>query len=240
MPRFFIDYIPEERAVLTGTDGHHIAKSLRMRPGESLILCDSIGMDYHCEIERVEGDTVTVKVLHFCQSVSEPTVHVTLYQAFPKADKMDSVVQKAVELGVTRIVPMLSERCVSRPDEKAVKKKIDRWQKISEEAAKQSGRGVIPQVSMPLSFRSAIQEAIETGKALFFYEGGGEHISSLVDSEIRELSLFIGPEGGFASSEVQFAKEQGVSVATLGPRILRTETAPIAARAAVMLATDNL
>ena len=153
---------------------------------------------------------------------------------------MDSVVQKAVELGVTRIVPMLSERCVSRPDEKAVKKKIDRWQKISEEAAKQSGRGVIPQVSMPLSFRSAIQEAIETGKALFFYEGGGEHISSLVDSEIRELSLFIGPEGGFASSEVQFAKEQGVSVATLGPRILRTETAPIAALAAVMLATDNL
>lgn len=172
MPRFFIDYIPEERAILTGPDAHHIAKSLRMRPGEPLILCDSIGTDYNCEIEQIDGETVTVKVLNFCRSVSEPSVFVTLYQAFPKADKMDAVVQKSVELGVSRIVPMLSERCVSRPDEKAVKKKADRWQKIAEEAAKQSGRGVIPQVSPSLPFRAAIQEAEKAGEILFFYEGG--------------------------------------------------------------------
>ena len=172
MPRFFIDYIPEERAILTGPDAHHIAKSLRMRPGEPLILCDSIGTDYNCEIEQIDGETVTVKVLNFCRSVSEPSVFVTLYQAFPKADKMDAVVQKSVELGVSRIVPMLSERCVSRPDEKAVKKKADRWQKIAEEAAKQSGRGVIPQVAPSLPFRAAIQEAEKAGEILFFYEGG--------------------------------------------------------------------
>lgn len=240
MPRFFIDYVPEERAVLTGPDARHIAKSLRMRPGETLILCDSIGTDYHCEIEQIDGETVTVKILNFCHSVSEPTTFVTLYQAFPKADKMDTVVQKAVELGVSRVVPVLSERCVSRPDEKAAKKKIDRWQKIAEEAAKQSGRGVIPQVSNALPFRAAIEEAAQNGTILFFYEGGGERISALINPEMRKLSLFIGPEGGFAESEVNLAREYGAHVATLGPRILRTETAPIAALAAVMLATDNM
>ena len=240
MPRFFIDYIPEERAILTGPDAHHIAKSLRMWPGEPLILCDSIGTDYNCEIEQIDGETVTVKVLNFCRSVSEPSVFVTLYQAFPKADKMDAVVQKSVELGVSRIVPMLSERCVSRPDEKAVKKKADRWQKIAEEAAKQSGRGVIPQVAPSLPFRAAIQEAEKEGEILFFYEGGGEHISALVGPKTQKLSLFIGPEGGFAEAEVRFAQEHGAKIATLGPRILRTETAPIAALAAIMLATDNL
>ena len=153
---------------------------------------------------------------------------------------MDAVVQKSVELGVSRIVPMLSERCVSRPDEKAVKKKADRWQKIAEEAAKQSGRGVIPQVSPSLPFRAAIQEAEKEGEILFFYEGGGEHISALVGPKTQKLSLFIGPEGGFAEAEVRFAQEHGAKIATLGPRILRTETAPIAALAAIMLATDNL
>lgn len=123
MPRFFIDYIPEERAILTGPDAHHIAKSLRMRPGEPLILCDSIGTDYNCEIEQIDGETVTVKVLNFCRSVSEPSVFVTLYQAFPKADKMDAVVQKSVELGVSRIVPMLSERCVSGRTRRPSKRK---------------------------------------------------------------------------------------------------------------------
>lgn len=240
MPRFFIDYVPEARAVLTGPDAKHIAKSLRMHPGEPLILCDSIGTDYNCEIERIDGETVTVSVLNFCRSVSEPSVRVTLYQAFPKADKMDAVVQKAVELGVIRVVPVLSERCVSRPDEKAAKKKIERWQKIAEEAAKQSGRGVIPQVCPYLSFRTAIQEAEQAGTVLFFYEGGGAHISDLVAPATQEASLFIGPEGGFAEAEVAFAQAHGAQMATLGPRILRTETAPIAALAALMLATGNM
>ena len=239
MPRFFIDYIPEERAILTGPDAHHIAKSLRMRPGEPLILCDSIGTDYNCEIEQIDGETVTVKVLNFCRSVSEPSVFVTLYQAFPKADKMDAVVQKSVELGVSRIVPMLSERCVSRPDEKAVKKKADRWQKIAEEAAKQSGRGVIPQVAPSLPFRAAIQEAEKAGEILFFYEGGGEHISALVGPKTQKLSLFIGPEGGFDPEEIRLATEAGIQPITLGKRILRTETAGFTTIAWLMYQLEN-
>ena len=240
MPRFFIDYVPEETAVLTGPDARHIAKSLRMHPGEALVLCDSIGTDYNCEIERIDGEIVTVRVLNFCRSVSEPTVRVTLYQAFPKADKMDAVVQKAVELGVSRVTPVLTERCVSRPDEKAAKKKTERWQKIAEEAAKQSGRGVIPRVSAYMPYHAALREAAQAGGILFFYEGGGERIDALIGPGTRELALFIGPEGGFSQAEVDFAKEQGARVATLGPRILRTETAPIAALAAVMLATGNM
>lgn len=240
MPRFFIDYIPEETAVLTGADGKHIAKSLRMHPGENLILCDSIGTDYHCEIDRIDGETVTVRILNFCRSVSEPSVYATLYQAFPKADKMDTVVQKAVELGVSRIVPVTTARCISRPDAKAARKKGERWQKIAEEAAKQSGRGVIPQVAAPMDLQGAVLEAAPEGITLFFYEGGGESIASLVQPQDRSVSIFIGPEGGFTEEEVAFAKENGARVVTLGPRILRTETAPIAALAAIMLASGNM
>lgn len=240
MPRFFIDYVPEETAVLTGADGKHIAKSLRMHPGENLILCDSIGTDYHCEIDRIDGETVTVRILNFCRSVNEPSVYATLYQAFPKADKMDTVVQKAVELGVSRIVPVTTARCISRPDTKAARKKGERWQKIAEEAAKQSGRGVIPQVAAPMEFQGAVLEAAQEGITLFFYEGGGESIASLVQPQDRSVSIFIGPEGGFTEEEVAFAKENGARVTTLGPRILRTETAPIAALAAIMLASGNM
>lgn len=240
MPRFFIDYVPEEIAVLTGADGKHIAKSLRMHPGESLILCDSIGTDYHCKIDRIDGETVTVRVLSFCRSVSEPSVRATLYQAFSKADKMETVVQKAVELGASRIVPMMTARCISRPDAKTAQKKCERWQKIAEEAAKQSGRGVIPQVAAPMEFQEAILEAAQEDVVLFFYEGGGESIATLIQPKDRSAAIFIGPEGGFSEEEVAFAKAHGARVATLGPRILRTETAPIAALAAIMLASGNM
>lgn len=240
MPKFFIDYIPEESAVITGDDAKHIARSLRMKPGESLILCDSIGTDYNCVIESVESDSVTVRVLNFCQSVAEPSAKVTVYQGLPKSDKMDSIVQKAVETGAVRIVPVMNARCVSRPDEKSVAKKTARWQKISEEAAKQSGRGVIPQVSALMSFSDAVKEAAQSGEIILFFEGGGKSILELVSRETGNLSIFIGPEGGFEQKEVDLALEYGGKIGTLGPRILRTETAPIAALAAIMLATGNM
>ena len=124
MPRFFIDYVPDDTAVITGGDAQHIAHALRMHKGEKLVLCDCLGMDYDGEIERIEpgGVSVLVRILSCCQSVSEPSLRVTLYQALPKQDKFDTVVQKAVELGVYRIVPMLSARCVSRPDERRLPK----------------------------------------------------------------------------------------------------------------------
>jgi len=240
MPRFFINYVPEERVVITGEDGRHITRSLRMQPGERLILCDSIGTDYNCEIESIADGEVTVRVLDFCKTVAEPSVNVTVYQGLPKADKMDSIVQKAVETGAVRIVPVMTARCVSKPDEKAAAKKIERWQKISQEAAKQSGRGVIPQVGALVNYRSAIKEAAQNGEIILFFEGGGQSISQLVSSETKNLAIFIGPEGGFEQAEVDFALQNGGKIGTLGARILRTETAPVAALAAIMLSTGNM
>ncbi len=240
MPKFFIDYIPEERAVITGDDAKHIARSLRMKPGESLVLCDSIGTDYNCVIESVEDGGVAVRVTDFCRSVAEPSAKVTVYQGLPKSDKMDSIVQKTVETGAVRIVPVMTARCVSRPDEKSAVKKTARWQKIAEEAAKQSGRGVIPQVSALMDFGDAVKEAAQSGEIILFFEGGGKSILELVSRETGNLSVFIGPEGGFEQTEVDLALQHGGKIGTLGPRILRTETAPIAALAAIMLATGNM
>lgn len=238
MPRFFINYVPEEQVVIAGEDARHIARSLRMQPGGSLILCDSIGTDYNGRIESVADDRVVVRVLNFCKSVAEPGVRVTVYQGLPKADKMDSIVQKSVETGAVGIVPVMTARCVSKPDEKAAAKKIIRWQKIAHEAAKQSGRGIIPQVAPLTDFRQAVKQA--AGEIILFFEGGGQSISKLANVETRELAIFIGPEGGFEQSEVDFAVENGAAVGTLGARILRTETAPIAALSAIMLATGNM
>ncbi len=240
MPRFFINYVPEQLAVITGEDARHIARSLRMQPGENLILCDSIGTDYNCVIDSVKDDSVTVRILNFCKSVAEPDVKVTVYQGLPKADKMDSIVQKSVETGAVRIVPVMTARCVSKPDEKSAAKKNARWQKIAEEAAKQSGRGVIPEVAPLMSFFEAVKEASRNGEIILFFEGGGESIRNLVSEQTKELAVFIGPEGGFEQSEVDLAVRGGGKVGSLGARILRTETAPIAALAAIMLATGNM
>lgn len=240
MPRFFIDYAPKETACIQGADARHISRSLRMQPGETLILCDSLGTDYHCVIEALEEDAVYLKVLSSQKTEAEPSLKVTLYQGLPKSDKMDWIVQKSVELGVYQIVPVMTMRCVSRPDDRSMYKKVERWQKIAAEAAKQSGRGILPQVKDMISFREALAEAKGKGVSLLFYEGGGERISALVKAEEQEVSIFIGPEGGFDLPEVELAKEMGAVPATLGPRILRTETAPLAALAALMQTTGNL
>lgn len=238
MPRFFIDYIPDDEAVLTGEDARHAAKSLRMQPGEAITLCDCLGNDYLGEVAAVSPEAVHVRVLEIRKSFAEPAVRVTLCQAVPKSDKMDWIVQKAVELGVWRIRPVVTARCVSRPDEKAAAKKVQRWQKIALEAAKQSGRGIIPAVTPFVKFQRAAQEA--SGKRVLFYEGGGERVPLLAGPQDKELTLFIGPEGGFAPEEVALVRALGGRTATLGPRILRAETAPLAALTAVMLATGNM
>lgn len=240
MPRFFIDYVPEEQVLLTGENAAHISRSLRMRPGEKLTLCDSIGTDYLCEIERITAEGVSLRVLRFCISVTEPTVKVTVCQGLPKADKMDGIVQKSVEMGAVRVLPVMTARCISRPDAKTAEKKTARWQKIAQEAAKQSGRGIVPEVPAPVPFRQAVEQAAREGEIVLFYEGGGQGITELVTGETKRLAVFIGPEGGFEQAEVDFALECGGRVGTLGPRILRTETAPVAALAAIMLASGNM
>lgn len=238
MPRFFVSTPPQAQTVLTGEDGRHLVRSLRVQIGEPLILCDGQGTDYHCTVSAICGDAVTVTVQSIHPSAGEPSVSVTLYQALPKSDKFDSVVQKAVELGVTHIVPMRTARCVSRPDAQAAQKKVVRWQKIAVEAAKQCGRGILPTVQPVTDFISALRQA--QGTLLFCYEGGGAPIPQLLSPTATACALFIGPEGGFTPEEVQLAQTAGAKPATLGPRILRTETAPIAALAAIMLTTGNL
>ena len=166
-------------------------------------------------------------------------MQVTLYQSLTKGDKMDMIVQKAVELGVHRIVPVVTSRCVSRPDEKSLRKKTERWQKIATGAAQQSCRGIVPEVSETMSFAQAVQEASENDLSLIFYEGGGESLSALINKDIKSVAVFVGCEGGFDISEVELAKEAGVIPATLGKRILRAETAPLAGISAIMCLSGN-
>ena len=176
MARFFIEGSPGTEYTISGEDGRHIARSLRMRVGETLTLCDGCGQDFTCEITAISGDDVTVSVLHQQVNPAEPTLQVTVYQGLPKSDKMDWIAQKIVESGAVRLVPVMTTRCISRPDGKAAEKKVQRWQKIAEEAAKQSGRGIIPQVAPLTEFAKAVEEASQQGAVFFFYEGGGDNL----------------------------------------------------------------
>ncbi len=240
MPHFFCEAVTGDRAVITGEDARHIAKVLRMRLGEGLTLSAVDGMDYDCVIEGLSPELVELSIQRAYPNETEPRAKVTLFQCVPKSDKMDWIVQKAVELGVFEVVPVLSKRCVSRPDAKTAAKKVERWQKIAKEAAKQSGRGIIPVVRPMITFAEALKEASTMELALFCYEGGGDRLSALVSPTAEQIALLIGSEGGFEPEEAEAAKEAGCHAATLGKRILRCETAPLAALAAVMQLTGDL
>lgn len=239
MPRFFKEYF-KDAPFIDGDDARHIARSLRMRVGETLTVCDTMGTDYLCEIAEIDEKRVLLNILEETENRTEPTVKVTLFQCNPKGDKLDTVVQKAVELGVSEIVPVLSEHCVSRPDQKSAGKRRERMQKIADEAAKQSGRGKLPEIGEFISFKACCKRLKDFDKSILFYELGGKPIAEIVNRDIKSIAIVIGPEGGFAKDEVESAKKSGAEIATLGPRILRTETAPLAALTAIMLLTDNL
>ncbi len=238
MPRFFIDGAADGRAYITGADALHIAKALRMRPGEAMTLCDGKGTDFDGVLETVTDRQVTVRITASRPSQAEPTLAVTLYQGLPKGDKMDWIVQKAVELGVTAVVPVATRRSVARLEGKADKKQ-ERWQRIAAEAAGQCGRGILPAVERPLSWSQALSRLSEE-PALVFYEGGGQPLRELVTPSTRRLSVFVGPEGGFDPEEIDAFRRQGGGVATLGPRILRCETAPLAALTLLMHLSGNM
>ncbi len=240
MPRFFLDFAGGDTAVISGQDARHICRALRMRVGDNLTVCDGRGTDYFSEITSMQEESVCVKVLYHTPTSCEPTTAVTLYQGLPKSDKLEWIIQKSVELGVTAIVPVEMSRSVARLDEKAARKR-ERWQKIADEAAGQSGRGILPVVSMPLTFAQALERMREDGSPVItFYEGGGQPLSQLVDTTTRSLAVVIGPEGGFEPSEIDALRAQGAHLATLGPRILRCETAPLAALSVIMALTGNM
>lgn len=239
MPRFFVPDLSGDVLTLSGEDGRHAAKSLRCRVGEELELCDGRGAECLCAVAAVEGDTLTLRVVERRPSRGELPCRVSLYQALPKGDKLELIVQKAVELGAAEIVPVLTQRCVSRPDSRAMEKKRERLQKIALEAAKQSGRGVVPQVAPLLDFPAALAEMARSACPLFFYEGGGEPLGKALSAQPGSIALMVGPEGGFDPAEAQAARDAGLRVCTLGPRILRCETAPLYALSAIGYVYEN-
>ncbi len=234
MPRFFVRASQiglrddgKKTVLIVGDDALHITKSLRMKEGEQVTVCDMARREYECSVVSV-GEEVLLSVESERESDTEPPYKATLYQALVKGDKFDTVVQKAVECGAARIVPFISERCVVRLDKKDCEKKRLRWQRIAAEAAKQCGRGIIPEVSGLLTFSEAVSEAAEADIPLFCYEAeDGLTLRSAVEgAEKREcVSIVIGSEGGFSVAEAEKARAAGLLSVGLGKRILRTETA---------------
>jgi 16S rRNA (uracil1498-N3)-methyltransferase len=243
MPRFFIaaSNIFGGVAYLSAKEIEHL-RALRIRHGESFTVCDGEGSDYTCRLLKMTPDGAEAEIISQTPTVSEPTVSCTVFTAFAKGDKLETVVQKSVELGAGGIVIYPSARCVSRPEGLSVLHKTGRLQKIAEEAAKQSGRGKIPSVTTEPSFRHAVASAAKADLPLFLYEGETDcHLQHALNqpSVPVSVSIMTGPEGGFEPDEAAFAKESGMRAVSLGPRILRCETAPIAALSAVMYHTGN-
>lgn len=235
MTRFFVDpdVFDRDTMVLSGENAQH-AKVLRLKEGEIVLVCDGQGQECVCRVSQTAPETV-LSVEDRRSSVSEPVVDVSVYVAFPKADKLEHVIQKATELGAREIIAFPSSRCVSRPDEKSLKKKLERWQKIALSAAQQSGRGRIPQVLVLNSFSAALSRAAQSDRALLFYENEDAYtLKMALEGSYRTVSLMVGPEGGLEDAEVSQAQEAGLKICSLGKRILRCETAPLCALSAVM------
>ena len=235
MTRFFVDpdVFDRDTMVLSGENAQH-AKVLRLKEGEIVLVCDGQGQECVCRVSQTAPETV-LSVEDRRSSVSEPVVDVSVYVAFPKADKLEHVIQKATELGAREIIAFPSSRCVSRPDEKSLKKKLERWQKIALSAAQQSGRGQIPQVLVLNSFSAALSRAAQSDRALLFYENEDAYtLKMALEGSYRTVSLMVGPEGGLEETEVSQAQEAGLKICSLGKRILRCETAPLCALSAVM------
>ncbi len=235
MPRFFITSAQtgvtdggKKTVIILGDDASHITKSLRMKEGDGLVVCDMAGVEYDCVITSV-GESVSADVISERKSDSEPPYKAVLYQALIKGDKFDTVVQKAVECGVSKIVPVLTERCVVRLTKQECEKKRARWQRIADEAAKQCGRGALVEVCPMMTFREAVAAAAEADLSLFCYEAeNGTTLKSALKEHDRipdTVSFMIGSEGGFSVSEAETAKNAGMTPVGLGKRILRTETA---------------
>lgn len=241
MPRFFEDSFCPECPVLKGSHARHIGFSLRMRPHEKLTV-NSCGTDYDCEITEITPDEIRLQILSQAPCSTEPTVRVTLFQALPKADKLEQIIQKAVELGVSEIVPVITHRCISRPSAGDFSKKLPRLQKIAQAAAQQSGRGVIPPVAPLHTLEQAAQRMADLEVPLVLYENAATGSVSFAEvrADAKEYGVCIGSEGGFDPEEIAMLTARGVQPVWLGSRILRCETAPLTALSVLMFRTGNL
>ncbi len=228
IPRLYIasDCIENGRAFISGSDANHVLRVLRKSKGDRLRVCDMHGNSYNAVIDEITADGLYATLGEAEKNDSEMPFRVSVYQCFPKGDKLDTVIQKAVELGAYEIVAVMSERCVARPDSKTFAKRLERLKKISESAAAQCGRNIIPEVRGIISYETAIKEITEKDIGFICYEGDGTlPVRQLLNNAPETIGFLIGPEGGLSEKETALAKENNIALAGLGKRILRTETA---------------
>ena len=231
MHHFFVtpDQVRDNEIQINGTDVNHIKNVLRMKHGETLEISDGNNKKYICQIESMSAEEITLSILETLENNTELPSKLYLFQGLPKSDKMELIIQKAVELGVYEIIPVATKRSVVKLDDKKAAKKVERWNSIAEGGAKQSGRAIIPKVKEVLSYREAISYAKQLDVLLIPYElaEGMEETKNIIDAikAGQSIGIFIGPEGGFEKEEVDFAVAEGAKAVTLGKRILRTETA---------------
>lgn len=232
MPRFFVPSsgFDGDTVTVLGDDAFHMARSLRMAVGDTVTVCDMHGNEHLCRLESLRDDVCRMTILESKESDTEPPVDVTLYMGYPKGDKLELVIQKAVELGVCEIVPFFSERCVKQPRADREEKQNARQCRIAQEAAKQCGRGRIPKVGFPISFSDVLSAVSSYDAMLFCYEGDGTHSLKEVlqrYKSAKRIAVIVGAEGGFSLSEAEAAVAAGCESVGLGRRILRCETAPM-------------
>lgn len=245
MHHFFVtpQQISGDKIRIEGGDVNHMKNVLRMKLHEKAEISDGESRTYLCEVEAYEEDVAVLHILEEMEADTEPASKLYLFQGLPKSDKMELIVQKAVELGVYQVIPVTMKRSVVRLDDKKAAKKADRWNSIAESAAKQAGRSRIPEVTMPLSYKEALKMAEELDVTLLPYElAGGMEVTREVIRQIKSgqsVGIFIGPEGGFEPEEVDAAVSMGAKVITLGRRILRTETAGLATLAVLMFELEQ-
>ena len=254
MYQFFVEsgQIGKDSVMIEGSDVNHIKNVLRMKPGEKIRISGPAGENYFCEIAEIEDSFVRASILEKDETGTELPNRIYLFQGLPKNDKMELIIQKAVELGASRIVPVASKRCVVRLDEKKAQSKVKRWQAIAESAAKQSGRAVVPEVKLPVSYREAMKLSEELDVKLIPYECADELLSGTEETPMertrnrlktilpgQSIGIMIGPEGGLEKAEVEQSMEAGFAPVTLGKRILRTETAGLCILSVLMFQLEE-
>lgn len=239
MPKFFVEKndISNDTVTVSGGDAVHILKVLRLGTGDEVTLCDGCGTDYNAEILKTSKDSVVFSIKESISCEAEPKIEVTLFQGLPKQGKMDYIIEKCTELGISRIVPVAAKRSVVNVrDEKSEEKKLSRWRKIASESVKQCKRGIIPEVTEVMTFEKAVEFSKSLDLVIAPYENEKTcSLSSVLKSKTpKSVGIFIGPEGGIADEEIEILEEADIKTVTLGKRILRTETAGMAALTAVM------
>ena len=241
MHHFFVPEKPDEEGLITITgEALKHMNVLRLKAGEEVTVSDGEDRDYYCTVVSADRSSVVLKAESGRESAELP-LEITLYQGFPKADKMELIVQKAVELGAARVVPVIMDRCVAKPDEKRLKARLERWNQIARSAAEQSGRSRVPSVEPAMPLKQAAEDA-KDGLMIVPYESAdGMRAAREVLEDLQagqKIGVFIGPEGGFEPAEIELCRQAGAKIISLGRRILRTETAGLVALSALMLAME--